>query len=219
MPLNLIFTQPGTFTIDDNGIPGDNISVIRDSNGVVIFTFAHPVDALGFTVNVPGVNLIINFTDSLGAADFSIGDLTNSAITPDSIVMKNVRTTGDVTLVSNGSITEGGNDYAADIVAGDLIMSAQTGVGTAGNAIETQTSFIEAETVTGGISLKQHRQRPDRRPDRPGERPRRAHLRQPHPHRDRLDLPQRHRSRSRVPILRIRRPKPSMAATRRATSP
>ena len=121
---------------------------------MVIFTFAHPVDALGFTVNVPGVNLIINFTDTLASADFSIGDLADAAVTPDSIVMKNVRTTGDVTLVSNGSIIEGGNDYAADVVGGSLIMSAQTGVGTAANAMETQTSFSEAETVTGGISLK-----------------------------------------------------------------
>ena len=154
MPLNLVFTQAGTFTIDDNGIPGDGISVIRDINGVVIFTFAHPADALGLTVNVPGVNLIINFTDTLGAADFSIGSLTDPAVTPDSVVMKSVRTTGSATLVSNTSIIEGGNDNAADIVAGDLIMSAQTGVGTAANAMETQTSFIEAETVTGGISLK-----------------------------------------------------------------
>ena len=36
MPLNLIFIQPGDYTINDNGIPGDNTSVIRDSNGVVI---------------------------------------------------------------------------------------------------------------------------------------------------------------------------------------
>jgi hypothetical protein len=154
MPLNLVFTQAGTFTIDDNGIPGDNISVIRDGNGVVIFSFAHPADALGLTVNVPGVNLIINFTDSMAAADFSIGSLTDPAITPDSIVMKSVRTTGDVTLVSNGAITEGGADAAADIVAGSLIMSAVSGVGTSGNAIETQTSFIEAETATGGINLR-----------------------------------------------------------------
>src|SRR6187401_3771445 len=147
MPLPFTFSQPGTFTIDDNGIPGDNISVIRDSNGVVIFTFVHPADALGFTVSTPGVNLVINFTDSMGAADFSIGDLTNPATTPDSIVMKNIRTTGDVTLVSNGTITEGGADAAADIVAGTLVMSAVNGVGTGGNAIETQTSFIEAETT------------------------------------------------------------------------
>ena len=46
MPLTLIFTQPGNFTIDDDGIPGNNTSVIRDGNGVVIFTFLHPADAL-----------------------------------------------------------------------------------------------------------------------------------------------------------------------------
>src|SRR6185436_7536034 len=115
MPLTLIFTQPGTFTIDDNGIPGDNTSVIRDSNGVVIFTFLHPADALTFRVSTPGVNLIVNITDPLGAADFTIGNLDpdpliGSAQTPDSIVIRNIHTTGDVTLVSNGSITEGGND-------------------------------------------------------------------------------------------------------------
>src|SRR5688572_7054687 len=107
MPLSLVFTQAGTFTIDDDGIPGNNTSVIRDSNGVVVFSFLHPADALIFTVNTPGVNLIINFTDSLGAADFSIGSLTDSTVTPDSVVMQNVRTTGDVTVVSNTTITEG----------------------------------------------------------------------------------------------------------------
>jgi Ca2+-binding RTX toxin-like protein len=153
MPLNLIFTQPGNFTIEDNGIPGDNTSVIKDGSGTVIFTFIHPVDSLGFTVSVPGVNLTINITDSLGAADFTVGNLTNSAATPDSITIRNVSTTGAVTLVSNGFIREGGSDVAADIVAGSLIMSAGTGVGTGANAIETQTGVIEAETTTGGITL------------------------------------------------------------------
>src|SRR4029450_11545095 len=159
MPLALIFTQAGNFTIDDNGIPGDNTSVIRDSTGAVIFTIVHPADALTFRVSTPGVNLTINFTDTLGAADFTIGNLDpdpliGPAQTPDSVVMKSVRTTGDVTLVSNGSVTEGGNDAAADIVAGSLIIRAQTGGGTAANAMETQTGLMEAETVTGGISLK-----------------------------------------------------------------
>ena len=34
--------------------------------------------------------------------------------------------------------------------------SAVTGIGTAGNAIETETSFIEAETNTGGINLSNY---------------------------------------------------------------
>ena len=57
MALNLIFTQPGNFTIEDDGIPGNNTSVIKDGDGNVIFTFVHPADALGFTVSTPGVNL------------------------------------------------------------------------------------------------------------------------------------------------------------------
>lgn len=153
MPLNLIFITPGDYTIEDNGIPGDNVSVIKDGSGVVIFTFVHPVDTLGFTVSTPGVNLTVNMTDSLGAADLTIGSLTDPAVTPDSITVKGVRTTGTVTLVANGPITEGGNDAGADIVAGQIVLSAQTGIGTGANAIETQAGAIEAETNTGGITL------------------------------------------------------------------
>jgi hypothetical protein len=154
MPLNLIFIQPGTYTIEDNGVPGDNISVIKDQNGVVIFSFGHPADALGFTVSTPGVNIIVNFTDSMNAANFTIGNLTNSAECPDSIVIQNIETTGTVTLVTNGSITEGTDvDLAPDITAGAIVLSAVTGIGTASNAIETRTGLFEAETTTGGITI------------------------------------------------------------------
>ncbi|MBN8964810.1 MAG: VCBS repeat-containing protein [Rhizobiales bacterium] len=152
MPLNLIFVSPGNYSIEDNGIPGDNTSVIRDSNGVIIFTFANPADALGFTVSTPGVNLKVNLTDTLGAANLTIGDLASAAVSPDSITIAGVRTTGIVTLVANGAITELGSDTGADIVAGQVIISANTGVGT-GNAIETQASIIEAETNTGDINI------------------------------------------------------------------
>ena len=154
MPLNLIFITPGDYTIEDNGIPGDNTSVIRDGTGAVIFTFVHPADSLGFTVTTPGVNLTVNLTDSLGAANVTIGDLASAAATPDSLIIGNLRTTGIVTLVSNGAITELGGDAGADIVGGQVILSAGTGVGTAGNAIETQVALIEAETVTGGINIR-----------------------------------------------------------------
>ncbi|HTU12209.1 MAG TPA: hypothetical protein VMG08_15065 [Allosphingosinicella sp.] len=153
MPLNLIFISPGNYSLEDNGIPGDGISVIKDGNGVVIFTFAHPADSLGFTVTTPGVNISVNLTDSLGAANLTIGNLTNAAETPDSISVNRIHSTGTVTLVSNGPITEVGADAGADIVAGQLVLSAQSGIGTGANVIETQTSALEAETVTGGISL------------------------------------------------------------------
>src|SRR5690349_19631769 len=125
MPLDLIFVTPGNYTIEDNGIPGDGISVIKDGTGAVIFTFAHPADSLSFVVSTPGVNLTINLTDTLGAANFRIGVLDDPAQSPDSITMLSVNTTGTVTLVSNGTIVEGGSDAQADIVAGSLIMSAQ----------------------------------------------------------------------------------------------
>ncbi|MBR1125274.1 FG-GAP repeat protein [Bradyrhizobium lablabi] len=153
MPLNLTFINAGNYTIDDNGIPGDNTSVIRDGNGNVVYTFVHPGDSIGLTVGAPGVHLTVNLTDGLGAANLTIGSLTSAAASPDSITIGSVRTTGIVTLVANGAITELGSDAGADIIAGQVILSANTGVGTAGNAIETQTPTIEAETTTGGITL------------------------------------------------------------------
>ena len=42
MPLTIFFTGAGTYTIDDDGIRGNNTSVIRNANGNVIFTFVHP---------------------------------------------------------------------------------------------------------------------------------------------------------------------------------
>ena len=153
MPLNLIFVSPGTYTIEDNGIPGDNTSVIKDGSGNVIFTFVHPADSLGFTTSTPGVNLIVNITDSLGAANVTIGDLANASASPDSIAVNTLSTSGVVTLVATGAVTEQGSDDGADIVAGQLIISAGTGVGAGGNALDTQTSAIEAETNTGGIAI------------------------------------------------------------------
>ena len=83
----------------------------------------------------------------------TVGSPTDAAQSPDSIVVRHLRTDGFLTLVSNGSITEGGADTPADIFANAVVGSAATGIGTPGNAIETQTTFIEAETNTGGINI------------------------------------------------------------------
>ncbi|MEQ1938715.1 calcium-binding protein [Mesorhizobium sp. CN5-321] len=153
MPLNLIFTTTGNYTLDDDGIAGNSTSVIRDGTGAVIFTFAYPADSLSFTTNAPGVNLAVNLTDPLGAANFTIGDLASAAASPQSVTIGNVRTTGAATLAVNGGIAELGIDAGVDVVASQIAFSAGTGIGTPGNAIETQAAIIEAETTTGGITL------------------------------------------------------------------
>lgn len=153
MPLNLIFTTAGNYTLDDDGIPGNNTSVIRNGAGEVIFTFVYPADDLSFTTSVPSVNVTLNLADALGAANLRLGSLTSAADSPDSIAIGKVRTTGTITLAANGAVTELGSDSGADIVAGLLAFGAGTGIGTAGNAIETQTSLIEAKTNTGGINI------------------------------------------------------------------
>jgi hypothetical protein len=153
MPVSATIVAAGNYFIQDNGIVGDNISVIADADGNTLFTFAHPADAVNITVGVPGVNITVNLTDSLGTADFNLGNLTNPAASPDSITVRNIVTTGDVALVSNGFIREGGADAGVDIRAASIVLSAVSGVGTGANAIETQAGQLEAETTTGGISL------------------------------------------------------------------
>ena len=153
MPLSVVFTVPGNYTIEDDGIRGNNTSVIRDSTGAIIDTIVHPADAISFVTITPGVHLTFNVADSFGLATVTVGNLSDAAASPDSIVVRHLRSENLVTLVSNGSITEGGNDAAADLVVNSLIMSAVTGIGTPANAIETQTLLLEAETNDGGINI------------------------------------------------------------------
>src|SRR5688500_1033539 len=151
--VTIFASDPGTYFLEDDGVPGNNFSRIRFPDGTIV-TFEHPTGDLFFNPSVAGVTLVVNLTDGLGAANFTVGSLTNAAQSPDAIVMQNVQTSGLVSLSSNGSITEGSDaDAAADIIAGALILSAATGVGVPGNALETQTGALEAETTAGGINL------------------------------------------------------------------
>jgi len=143
--------DPGTYVIEDNGDPTDGIAQLRSPDGSVIL-FNIPTEFLTVTASA-GRDLVINLTESFGAADITVGSLTDSTQNPDSITVANIRGAGDVTLVSNGAITELGSDAAADIQASTLILSAATGVGAGANAIETQVGTLEAETTTGGITL------------------------------------------------------------------
>ncbi|MBW8323045.1 MAG: calcium-binding protein [Rhizobium sp.] len=154
MPTTFVITEAGSYTIEDDGTPGNATSVItRDSDGAVLAVIAHPADSLNIQATVPGVNITLNITDSLGTGSLQVGDLANPGQSPDSIVVDNISTSSTVTLVANGSITEAGSDAAVDIQASSVILSAGTGVGAPGNALETQTGTIEAETNTGGIAI------------------------------------------------------------------
>jgi hypothetical protein len=65
----------GTYTVEDDGTPGNGVSIIRDSIGNIVSTFAHPADALTI-LGKAGQNLNVNITDSLTTADFTVGSLT-----------------------------------------------------------------------------------------------------------------------------------------------
>ncbi|MEJ5990922.1 calcium-binding protein [Ramlibacter sp. PS3R-8] len=154
MSSTLIFLSafdPGTYHIEDDGIPNNGIAQLRGPDGSVI-PFSIPTEFLTVTASA-GQDLVINLTESFGSADITVGSLTNAAENPDSITVNAIRGAGDVVLASNGAITEFGSDAAADITANSLVLSAATGVGAGGNALETQVATLEAETTTGGINL------------------------------------------------------------------
>jgi hypothetical protein len=149
--IDLSSLADGIYTVDDDGTPGNGISVVRRPNGTILTSFAHPSDALTF-ISRPGQSINFNVTDSLTTANVTIGSLTDSSQRPDTIQIGNVVTSGAVTLTANNDISEFGSDSGTDIVAGKLFLDAGSGVGLF-NAIETQTAQLEAESLTGGINL------------------------------------------------------------------
>jgi Ca2+-binding RTX toxin-like protein len=151
--VTIFASDPGTYFLEDDGIAGNNFSQIRFPNGTTV-SFEHPTDDLFFDPSVAGITLVVDLTDSLGTSRFTTGDFTDPLQSPDFIKVNNIVTTAGVTLVANNGITEFSADVGADITASSLILSATTGIGTAGNAIETQVGTIEAETTTGGINLR-----------------------------------------------------------------
>src|SRR5207302_526424 len=130
----------GTFTVEDDGTPGNGTSIIRDPIGNIVSTFAHPADALTI-LGRAGQNLNVNITDSLTTADFTVGDLVSTSVRFDNVSVAAVLTSGAVTLTANNAVSELGNDGATDIIAGKLFLDAGTGIGV-GNAIETQVSLL-----------------------------------------------------------------------------
>src|SRR6187551_1024315 len=106
MPLTIFFTDAGSYTVEDDGVRGNAISVVRDASGAIVLTFAHPSDSMTFATLTSGVHLAFNTADSFGTANVTVGDLSNPAASPDSIVLRALRTDGSATLVSNGTITE-----------------------------------------------------------------------------------------------------------------
>src|SRR4029453_4615888 len=153
MTLTIFFSTPGTYPIDDDGIRGNNASVVRDGSGAILFPFTHPSDTITFIAEVPGITFVFNTADTFGTADVVVGSLSDPNLSPDSIVIKAMRTDGTATLVSHATITEGGIDTPSDLIAAVTVLSAVNGIGTATNALEIQTTFLEAETTDGGINL------------------------------------------------------------------
>jgi hypothetical protein len=145
-------SSPGTYIIEDNGVPGDGLAQVRSLSGDFgPIVFEMPTDSITVTFG-PNQKFIWDYDEPIGAANVTIGSLTNAADNPLNITIDTIETTGVVTLAANGSINEVGADAGAEIIATSVALSAGSGVGSLG-AIETQVSNLEAETNTGGINI------------------------------------------------------------------
>ena len=142
----------GEWTLQDNGNPSDGMSELRDPNGALFITFAHPGDSVTL-LSRSGQNVTVNLTESLGTTSLTIGSLTSTTVRPDLVFVNRVSTSGNVTLTALQTITEATGDAAADIIANQLLIDAGQTIGTGGNPIETQVAQLEAEAISGGIFL------------------------------------------------------------------
>src|SRR5688572_12290847 len=129
--------EPGAYVLEDNGDPDDGIAVLRGPDGGVSEILI-PLSLLKIIASAPGVALTVNLAESLGSARLTVGDLVNSAVSPESIILDNLVSDNTVTLVANGRITEAGLDEPADVIAPRLIMSAGTGLGLVFNSLDLQ---------------------------------------------------------------------------------
>src|SRR6476620_7294022 len=101
MPFNSVVAfgfVAGRHFFEDDGIPGNNTSRLRNPDGSV-FVFENPIDKLSFTtaLDVAGVDLTINFVDSLAASTLTVGSLTAADQTPESVDVRRVVTNSAVT--------------------------------------------------------------------------------------------------------------------------
>lgn len=126
MPTTIILESTDNYTIEDNGIVGDGISVIRDGYGQIVEAFEHPEDALNIQAASSGVNLTINFADTLGSADFTVGNVAVPSASPSTVTVQNVTTsTGDIELISGGTINISGLSPTAVLAeSGEISISA-----------------------------------------------------------------------------------------------
>ena len=104
---DLVFNLPGNTDtqLEDNGIPADGNSQLRDADGAGFryddlrtsgFIAHHPWHSRGQRDGEPG--------GVARRADLTIGSVTDAAVRPDSISVDNVVTSGTVNLAATGSI-------------------------------------------------------------------------------------------------------------------
>src|SRR5688572_7606048 len=114
-------SMSGTYILEDDGIVGNATSQLRRPDGSVV-EIVHPLSLLKFTSSEPGVTLVFNMADSLDSARLTVGDLTNSSLSPQNIVINQLASDTTVTLAATGAIYDTvPNEAVPDLYAARLI--------------------------------------------------------------------------------------------------
>ena len=151
MPQTYEFDELGDYVFTDNGVPGDNtFSIFRD--GAPYFDVVPPPDDLHFIDTIADVDIFLDLVDPILTTTFRIGAF-GSSTSPDNIYVDALEAGVEVLLFAEGQIAEWGADAATDLTGEGMSLAAETGIG-AGGAIEVETAVLEAQTTTGGISLR-----------------------------------------------------------------
>jgi filamentous hemagglutinin family protein len=94
---------------------------------------------------------IITATDVASLTDSSANDINLTTTSGNiDVALVNAGALGDVTLNAAGAITESGADAGADITASSVRLDSATGIGSAGNPLETAVTTLAAQASTSG---------------------------------------------------------------------
>ncbi len=161
---NILIESIGDLTVGDIDAGAGDVT-LTSSGDIDGATDDGTADVLGGTINLTATSggignasdLDVTATTALNAdTDADDANIIIDSIGALPIGSINAGTTGDITLESTLTITDGALDAGADIVGDDLVMTAITGIGTAAanGDIDVTISNLEATTTAGGIYVQ-----------------------------------------------------------------
>jgi len=135
---------------------GSAITLTNSGNSVDTLAFVNTSLSVSFT-NGSGARLTIGAVDGL-TSSWNAGTTTTISTGANLSLATGLSSAGATTLTSaSGKIRDGANGAIVDVTAPSLGLSASTGIGTAGDPLQTQVGTLNAVTSTGGVFINNDR--------------------------------------------------------------